>query len=222
MHVRSSKPRDLELLRTKFASEQILDELNVKSFGSLGADDRQLCRLTAKANFKVLGKRLGPRMKAAAAAIEALSTADLGRLRAGESVQPELEGEPITIAPEDVLIQVESQADFDVETDGRFVVWLDTALDPELIAEGLAREAVNRINGLRKERELAIEDRIRLELFHFGDATLTAALERHRGFIAAETLAVEIVIAAEPARLDEAESFDLGDAKRLGVRIARA
>ena len=95
-------------------------------------------------------------------------------------------------------------------------------------AEGLAREVNSRVNGMRKEfgleknENLAIEDRIRLELFHSGDATLAAALERHRSFIAAETLAVELVIAAEPPSRDGVETFDLGDGKRLGVRIARA
>ncbi|MEO6707986.1 MAG: isoleucine--tRNA ligase, partial [Planctomycetota bacterium] len=59
IHVRSSRGHDLDLLRTSFASEQILDELNLKSIGSLGADDGKLCRISAKANFKVLGKRLG-------------------------------------------------------------------------------------------------------------------------------------------------------------------
>jgi isoleucyl-tRNA synthetase len=128
----------------------------------------------------------------------------------------------LTVGPEDVLVAVESQADFAVETDGRFVVWLDTALDADLIAEGLAREANNRINGLRKDRELAIEDRIRLEIFHFGDPTLADALERHRKFIAAETLAIEVVIAAVPAAPEGVERFDLGDGRVLGVRFARS
>ena len=222
MHVRSSKPRDLELLGTQFASEQILDELNVKSFGSLGADDGNLCRISAKANFKILGKRLGARMKAAAAAIEGLSPEKLGRIRAGESVEIALDGEALSIGPEEVLVQVESQAEFDVETDGRFVVWLDTVLDAELIAEGLAREVINRINGLRKDRGLAIEDRIRLELLHGGDAVLAQALERHRGFVSAETLAVEVVIAPAPSVSDGLERFDLGLGRSLGVRLERA
>ncbi len=222
IHVRSSRPRDLELLGTKFASEQILDELNVKSFGSLGADDGKLCRLSAKANFKLLGKRLGPRMKAAAAVIEKLSGAELSRLRAGESITIALEGEELPLLPEEVLVSVETQADFEVETDGRFVVWLHTELDAELLAEGLAREVVNRVNGLRKDRGLRIEDRIRLGLYHGGDGLLTRALEQHGAFIAVETLAlaVELAVAAEDGA--SVESFDLGEGRTLSVLLGRA
>jgi isoleucyl-tRNA synthetase len=225
MHVRASRPRDLELLGTRFASEQILDELNVKSFGSLGADDGKLCRLSAKANFKVLGKRLGARMKAAAAAIEALPAADLSRLRGGGTVTVVVDGESLELAPEEVLVQVESQADFDVETDGRFVVWLDTELDDDLVAEGLAREVVSRINGLRKDRGLALDDRIVLALDAGGDEFLARALERHRAFIAAEGLATRIASAvgsAGAALPDGAASFDLGGGRTLGVVLSRA
>ncbi|MBK8179798.1 MAG: isoleucine--tRNA ligase [Planctomycetes bacterium] len=225
IHVRASRPRDLELLGTGFASLQILDELNVKSFGSLGADDGKLCRLSAKANFKLLGKRLGGRMKAAALAIESLPAADLSRLRAGGLAEVVVEGETVQLTAEDVLVTVESQADFDVETDGRFVVWLDTALDDELLAEGFARESVNRINGLRKDRGLAIDERIELALHPGGEApaTLEAALRRHREFIGAEVLAVRVTVEPAAAPLPQgAESFDLGGGRSLGVVLTRA
>ena len=150
----SGEARDLELLATEFASGQILDELNVKAWGSLEADDGKLCRLVPKANFKLLGKRLGGRVKVAAAAISGLAGEQLKRLRAGESIALSVGGEELGFSPEEILIAVESQADFDVETDGRFVVWLDFELDQGLILEGLAREIVNRVNGLRKERGL--------------------------------------------------------------------
>jgi isoleucyl-tRNA synthetase len=108
LHVRSSDSAALELLRSRFASELVLDELNLKGWGSLGADDGKLCRLTAKANFRTLGKRVGGRMKAVAARIEALDPAQLALLRAGQAITLELDGEPIEVRPEDVLIAVES------------------------------------------------------------------------------------------------------------------
>ena len=197
LHVRSSDERALALLRTGFATHQVLDELNVKGWGSLEADDGELVRLRAKANFRVLGKKLGKRMKAGAAAIEALPPGAVARLRAGEGVPLELEGEAYELLPEDVEVQVETTAEFDVETDGRLVVFLDLELDEELLAEGLARETVNRVNGLRKDRGLAVEQRVRLRLDADG-ARLPAALERHRALVAAECLAVEVELAREP------------------------
>lgn len=220
LHVRSSDTAALELLRSRFASELVLDELNIKGWGSLGADDGKLCRLTAKANFRTLGKRVGGRMKAVAARIEALDPAQLALLRAGQAITLEIDGERIEVTPEDVLIAVESTASFEVETDGRFVLWLDTELDDGLIAEGLAREATNRINGLRKDSGLAVEDRITLELAP-GDDTLRAALAAHEAFLATETLATRLRFVAADA-LASSEAWDLGRGHTLRARLERA
>ncbi|HVS18258.1 MAG TPA: isoleucine--tRNA ligase [Planctomycetota bacterium] len=223
LHVRSSDAAALRLLEGDFARGQVLDELNVKSLGSLGADDGRLCRLTAKANFKVLGKRLGPRMKAAAAAIADLPSEDLARLRAGASIQVELEGEPLELGAEDVLVSVETTADFEVETDGRFVLWLDTELDEALRHEGLAREAIVRVNALRKSAGLAVEERIRLSLGS-PQAQVRAALERHRDLIASETLAVGVEVGdALPADASLArERWDLEGVGALEGALSRA
>ncbi len=223
MHVRSSDPRALELLQGEFASSQVLDELNLKGWGSLGADDGALCRLTGKANFKLLGKRLGGRMKAAAADIAALPASELSRLRAGERVTIVLDGDPVELAPEEVLVQVESQADFPVETDGRFVVWLDTTLDDGLLAEGLAREVVTRVNGLRKEAGLAVEERVRAR-FSSPDPQLARSLERHRDLIASEILAEAIEIGPgvpPPANALGSATWDLGPGRAVSCTLLR-
>jgi isoleucyl-tRNA synthetase len=206
LHVRASDPSRLELLRSAFASELILDELNIKGWGSLAADDGQVAKLVGKANFKTLGKRLGPRMKAAAAQIERLSSAELARLRAGESLRIEVDGEWIELLPEDVLVQVQTTASFDVEADGQLIVWLDTQLDDELIA------AVNRLNAQRKALEFAVEQRIVL-LLTSDSALLRSALERHAKLIAAETLATHLEVlepGAFAARASAPVEFDLG------------
>jgi isoleucyl-tRNA synthetase len=223
LHVRSSDAAALRLLEGDFARTQVLDELNVKSLGSLGADDGRLCRLTGKANFKVLGKRLGARMKAAAAAIADLDGEALARLRAGQGVVLDVEGERVELGAGDVLVAVETTADFEVETDGRFVLWLDTELDEALRHEGLAREAVVRVNTLRKSAGLAVEERIRLALAS-PDAGVRAALERHRDLIASETLAAAVAVAAAlPAGAALArERWDLDGAGVLEGALARA
>jgi isoleucyl-tRNA synthetase len=221
LHVRSSDERSLELLRTTFAAEQVLGELNIKSFGSLAADDGQLCRLRAKANFRVLGKRIGGLMKSAAAAIEALDPTAVARVRSGGTVTLSLGADTVEIGPEDVDVKVETSAQFDVETDGRLVVYLDTQLDDELIAEGLAREVVNRVNSLRKSAGLAVEERIRLRLDGGDDALLTRALHAHADLIRNETLAVESTIGAEPFPDGSQEKFDLGEGRALRVSLVR-
>ncbi|MCC6409557.1 MAG: isoleucine--tRNA ligase [Planctomycetes bacterium] len=227
IHVRASDSEALRLLATPFAAAQVLDELNIKQIGSLAADDGKLVKLVGKANFKVLGKKIGARMKAAAVAIGALDAAALSKLRSGGPVSVDVEGAPLELVSEDVLVSVESRADFPVETDGHFVVWLDTALDRELVREGLAREAVNRINGLRKERELEVEDRIRLTLFS-PDADVRAAVGETRqagGFrelVAAETLATGLSLAESELAGADVASWDLGEGRTLVARLERA
>ena len=219
MHVRSSDAGSLELLASPFATEQVLDELNVKAWGSLAADDGKLCRLVVKPNFRTLGKKLGPRMKAAAAAIGGLDATAAAALQKGAAVALELDGGAIELVPEDVQIQVESQAEFDVETDGRFIGWLDLELDRGLRDEGLAREVVNRVNALRKSRGLAVEERMRLHLASDSE-DVRRAVESHRELIARETLAVEVALAAPGRAEAEGEAWEL-DGGTLRGRIER-
>ncbi len=221
IHVRSSSSQALALLRRPFATDLVLGELNIKSWGSLEADDGKLCALRAKANFRALGKRIGPRMKAAAARIESLSSAEVARLRGGERLNLDVAGEALEIGPEDVEIRVETMAPMDVETDGQLVVFLDTELDEELEIEGIARELVSRINALRKEKGLAVEDRIRLRLDPAGDALARASVDRHGPLIAQESLAVECVVSAEPFPGAAFEPLDLGADRTMRASLER-
>jgi isoleucyl-tRNA synthetase len=220
IHVRASDARALELLRTGFAAEQVLGELNIKSFGSLAADDGAVCSLKAKANFRVLGKKVGGLMKAVAAAIDALPAAAAARLRAGASVAVEVDGRVVELAPEDVEIRVETNGAFDVETDGRLVAWLDAELDEELVAEGLAREFNSRVNALRKDSGLGVEDRIALHL-EAGGTRLAAALQRHAALIQAETMASTLgALGSAPAGATRS-SFEFGTEGRVEVAFAK-
>ncbi len=73
---------------------------------------------------------------------------------------------------------------------------LDTAVDKELKREGTARELVNRIQRLRREVGLQLDDRIRLGIF--GAPEIASAAEAHRDYIAGEVLAVEVDVGREP------------------------
>lgn len=224
IHVRSSHEPSLAMLRAPFATELVLGELNIKGWGSLAADDGRLCRLRAKPNYRTLGKRVGARMKVVAARVEGLPADAIGRLRSGANVAVEADGEQVVLAPEDVQITVESQAEFDVETDGCYVVFLDTQLDEDLIVEGLARETINRINGLRKDSGLAVEDRIRLWVHAEGPPDLRKALDVHGELIRAEALALELTCENRPSEDSEGvkrQSFDLGGGRTLTVGLLK-
>ena len=179
----------------------IAEELDVKAV-EFASDESRFVTLSAKANFKVLGKKLGPRMKAAAAAIAALPAADIARLQAGEGVVLHLDGpgEEITLLPEDVLVQRTENEGLTVANDGDLTVALDTALTPDLVAEGIARELVSHVQTLRKETGLDVSDRIRLSVET--DAEAAAAIRANADFVKGEVLALDLAVAEGAGETD--------------------
>ena len=161
----------------------IEDELNVKAVQFV-ADETELCDVSYKANFKTLGKKCGPKMKAVAAAIAAM-----GGSRSCATAWP-FTVEDIEITQDDVLVTRTPKAGMVVASEGAVVVGLETALTPELVAEGRARELVSHVQAKRKELDLDVTQRITLRLALAPEQA--AELEPYRDYIAAETLATTI------------------------------
>jgi isoleucyl-tRNA synthetase len=196
----------LELLRL---------EVNVKEV-EVVESDTGLVRLRAKPNFRSLGKRYGKRTPAVAAAAQGLGSDVLKGLEQGQTATLELEGEPVTILPEDVVVEREVASDWLVGSDGPFVAALDPRLSPELRSEGLAREVVNRVQRLRKEAGYAYTDRI--SLWISGDDLVLSAVRDHAGFIQGETLARQLENGRAPVPDAEQELDIDGLAVIVGVQ----
>jgi isoleucyl-tRNA synthetase len=165
----------------------LLGELNVKAVHVV-ADDSALVTLSAKANFKRLGSRLGKRMKSVASAVQHLDGRAVRALLQGESI--EVEGEQLSV--DDVLVQREPLPGRVVESEGALSVVLDTTLDEGLRHEGLVRELINRVQGLRKSARLEVSDRIMLNVSCDGE--LGRALDNGEltALLRGETLAHEV------------------------------
>ena len=190
----------------KGLEELIEDELNVKEVAFI-ADETELCDVTFKANFKTLGRKCGPKMKAVAAAIAALTPA--------QAAARPLVLEGVELADEDILVTRRPKAGLVVASQGAIVVGLETALTPALVAEGLAREFVSHVQAMRKEADFEVVQRIALTVA--ADAEMQAALTAHADYVKAETLAVSLDFAA----CDDVASVDLnGHATR--IRVAKA
>jgi isoleucyl-tRNA synthetase len=187
LHVVCRDEALLDLVRP--LADIVADELNVKEV-RFGRDETALAELSAKANYKTLGAKLGGLMKKAVGAIAAFTPAQISTLLDGGQVALELDGKAIALEPVDVLIQRTPKAGMAVASSGALVVALETALTPALVQEGHARELINRIQNLRKDRDLDVADRIALKIS--GDAELLAAVAAHRETIAAETLAEKL------------------------------
>jgi isoleucyl-tRNA synthetase len=202
MHIVSHNARTLEQLRAY--EELILDELNVKAL-AYGDHEMELAHLKPKADFRRLGPRLGAKMKAAAKAITALEEAPLVQLAKGGTAVLQIEGEPFELTSEDVLIERIPREGLVVASEGDLVVALDTRLDDALLAEGLAREFVSKVQNLRKTLDLEVTQRIRLD--YAAGAAVAAALELFGAYVTTETLCVACT--RVPAAPDGATELDL-------------
>jgi isoleucyl-tRNA synthetase len=207
-------------------SEDVLavvrDELNVKKVDFL-ASSAGLVTLVAKPNFRTLGPRFGKDTNPAAAAIRALPQAALARFRDGGDVEIEVAGAARKLEAGDLEVVQEASAGLIVKSEGGYTVALDPALDDELVAEGVARELVNRIQRLRKDAGLEITDRIQLAIG--GSEAIRSAAGRHEDFIGGETLALGVkVLDAVPAHdFPHVREVDIdGTPATIGLRPARA
>jgi isoleucyl-tRNA synthetase len=205
--------RDADLLNELRALEPFVRrELNVKDVVYDQAEENYI-RLYAKPNFPVLGKRLGKRMKEFATKIAQLDRDALDALQQSGTVT--LDGE--TFGLEEIQILREPKAGTHTLSNRFISIDLDCALDDDLIAEGVAREAVNRIQRTRKELNLNVADRI--AVVFDGDAAVTAAVLKHRDYVVGEVLATRFE-AGDPGATAATTIID-GKPFRYRITVAR-
>lgn len=186
--------RSPDVLKTLKAFEPyFVDELNFQKVVYDAAEDSYVA-VTAKANFPVLGKRLGPKMKAVGAAIQKMPLSELLKLEKGETLM--IEGEPITLS--DVEIRRAPRAGNDNLAVHQVVsIEVDPTVSEEQEVEGLAREIMRKIQMARKAADFEMDDRIALEIATTTE--LRAAIETHREMLVGETLTSELRLLDESA-----------------------
>ncbi len=195
----------------------VAEELNVKTVRFAESADA-FGRWRAKARFNVLGPRLGPRVKALAAALADDDGSIAGALARGEEVEVVIDDGPaVTVAPDDVELAQEILEGWGVASDGGVTVALELELTPELRLEGRARELVRIVQDARKAAGLDVSDRIVLGIVAAGGTR--EAMLIHRAYVAGETLAVEVLGEAEAGAFTQAGEVD-GDAVTVSVRRA--
>jgi isoleucyl-tRNA synthetase len=192
----------------------IREELNVKEVIFHERED-ELVEYKAKANFKVLGKELGPIMKQAAGVIAELTSEQIQSILEGTKLTIEVEGKSVELDTEKVIVERFEKDDLKVLNEGTLTVGLDSKVTDELKKEGYVRDLIRGIQNLRKESGLNVTDRIKLEVG--GDDSLKAAYEMFTDFISNETLAQEI-------KFDSAVSGTEieADDKKWSIKIEKA
>jgi len=169
--------------------EIVRDELNVKEirFAERRGD---FVTFEVRPNFRVLGKKLGSRMKAVQAALLAADGDSLAEaLERDGRIELQVEGERTVLTGEDLEVRLIEKEGMATANDGELLVALDPHLTPALVSEGRAREVVNRLQTARKEAGLDYADRIRVRYAAAPD--LEATITAHRDWISGETLAVD-------------------------------
>jgi isoleucyl-tRNA synthetase len=181
----------------------VAEELNVREV-AFAESAEQLAGWRARPNFRVLGPRLGPRVKELAAALERDDGSLASTLARGQAVTVALSSGEAKLEPDDVELAHETRAGWGMASEGGLTVALDLDVTPDLRLEGLARDVVRVVQDARKAAGLEVSDRIELGLELPAD--VAQAVAAHRDRIASETLAVSVHHAAlaHPLHREEA------------------
>jgi isoleucyl-tRNA synthetase len=143
----------------KHVQDLILSEVNVKELEFIAEIEKSI-----KPNFRVLGKKVGPKMKAVGDAILKMNQSDIAQLGQNGNFDLVIEGETVEILPTDVEILSSDITGYKVANDGKVTVALDVEISVALKEEGIARELISKLQNLRKESNLEVTDRIKVQI----------------------------------------------------------
>jgi isoleucyl-tRNA synthetase len=188
-------------------ADLVADEVNVKSV-EFTADVARHCEQVLTLVPRVLGPRVGGQVQQV---IRAVKAGDWS-LRDGRPVAAGVELSDGEYELKLVAADVEHSAPL---PGGEGVVVLDTVVTPDLAAEGLARDVVRVVQTARRDADLAVSDRITLTVEASTD--VAAAVEAHREFIGAETLATGVAVGV----VEGGFSGEVGDGEQIRVRVER-
>lgn len=167
----------------------ILSEVNVKQLEFIEEIEKSI-----KPNFRVLGKKVGAKMKAVGDAILAMKTEQIAELEQNSSYVIVVDGEKMTLEITDVEIMSKDITGYKVANEGKVTVALDVEISPELKLEGVAREVVSKLQALRKETSLEVTDKINVQLQSHD--YINDAINAYKTYICTEILADKLEIVA--------------------------
>ena len=187
------------------------EEINVKQI-SFARDTSKFMTKTVKPNHSKLGPKLKQKAKAVTEKIEGMDKNKLyNELMKNKEIVIELADEKIKLTNDDFEIVEQEKTEFARAEVEDMIIFLDTTLTPELEAEGFAREIVRRIQSMRKELDLDVEDRISTEL-NVGEDRKNA-LQQWKDYIKVETRSKKLTFTGKPSgklvkkwKIDELEA----------------
>ncbi|MDC8105724.1 isoleucine--tRNA ligase [Chryseobacterium sp. PTM-20240506] len=181
-------------------AELIKQEVNVKELQLINAEEAShLIVKQIKPNFKALGPKLGKDMKVVGNKIANFSSEQIADLEKEGKIA--IQGYEITM--NDVEISTKDIPGWTVTSDGKTTVALDLTLTDELKSEGVAREFINRIQNLRKDKDFELTDRI--NIFIEENSPFLDNIKKNEEYISAEVLSNKIEIVSSLSNFNEIE-----------------
>jgi len=172
----------------KHVQDLILSEVNVKQLEFIDTIDKSI-----KPNFRILGKKVGSKMKVTGDAILNMGQSEISQLEEKGKYDLDVEGETIEILPTDVEILSKEIPGYKVAIDGNITVALDIELSDNLKEEGIAREVISKLQNLRKETNLEVTDKIKVILEPHD--YIKNSISNYKTYICTEILATEMELA---------------------------
>ncbi len=191
----------------------ILAEVNIKNLEYI-TDTSGILVKKIKPNFKELGKKLGPLMKEGSQVINSFNQEQIREIETKGSYKVTLSGKEIELALTDVEIASEDIPGWHLASDGKITVALDITITPELMEEGIARELINRIQNLRKDKNFEVTDKISLKIKK--NVAVDSAIKNNFTYICAETLAASLEMVEI---IDEGGAIDVEVADNVSTSI---
>ena len=180
---------EVQLRRLNAVKNLVLAEVNVEEMQFLD-DNAGILVKKVRPNFKLLGPKAGGMMKDLAAKITSMSQADIAQLEKSGSFRFMMGEKPFDLDLSDVDILSEDIPGWQVASQGLLTVALDTTISPELKEKGIAREVINRIQNIRKDKGLEVTDRITVLIQ--GPEEIRRSVTNNLEYIRAEVLAARL------------------------------
>ncbi|PIB36687.1 isoleucine--tRNA ligase [Reichenbachiella sp. 5M10] len=199
--------------RVSAVKDLILNEVNIKEIEFLDDTSGVLVK-SIKPNFRKLGKEFGPKMKDVSNLINAFDQEQIAEIEKNNALTIALHGEEITLTLEDVEIASQDIPGWLVASEGGLTVALDINLTDQLKQEGVARDLVNRIQNLRKDQGLEVQDKISVKLSS-KEVLVSEAVAAFNAYICEETQANELTLVDD---LSEGQELDIDELK-ISVQI---
>ena len=191
----------------------VLGEINVKEVEFI-TNTEGLITKKIKPNFKTLGKKYGKMMKDIAAAFAQFSQSDISAIEASENYTFALPAGEVTLDKADYEITSEDMPGWLVATEGKLTVAMDITITDSLKKEGVARELINRIQNLRKEKDFEITDKVEVAIVKRDD--VVESLAEYATYVCEQTLCGNITLADT---LEGAEQVEWENGEMLQISI---